>query len=464
LRPAPSFPSARSLREQGLDYVDEPRLLQESAVYFNSNQYHGNQFLADSAVMAGYINRGVKLDPSFLEKGVGVLVEQDTSNMIVSSENTLLRTLIQWAPSRTSVKTLLDARSALNSSAAIAWSSSEREWLFHILVDGSDRLPTALQSPVELREFLGQLEEAPNGAFRRPNSNDSQNDTSDQTHDIESDLDQFFDDGDEVSDDTRGDLQAQEALASLMLASAVQHAEKIQHELISSENILDNGLQQQQQPHQLQQPQPQQQQQQQLLLDQGESASSESMIQFPEIDNVDQGQLSEGAKVATTPLDAQSIELVRKLRDTNVAVRSLADSSKRIHANMVGQRDSTRFGGRNYLAFTADLASRLDEHLQSILNVTDPGSSIFADSEINDDEESSEDALKQMAEEWGEWYDDDYVWSCGGDQQRPPDRESSETVGFGRLLDQIADEGETESLEEALARMDTEWEGWDTDS
>jgi hypothetical protein len=453
LRPTPSFPSARSLREQGLDYVDEPRLLQESAVYFNSNQYHGNQFLADSAVMAGYINRGVNIDPSFLEKGVGVLVEQDTSNMIFSSENTLLRTLIRCASSRTSVKTLLDARSALNSSAVIAWSSSEREWLFHILVDGSDRLPTVLQSPVELREFLVQLEGAPVGVFRRPNSNDSQNNTSDHSNDIDSDLDQFFADGDEVFDVTRGDVQAQEALASLMLHSAVQHAQKIQHELISSENSLDNGLQQQQQ------------QQQQLLQDQKESSSSESMINLPEIDNVDQGQLSEGAKVATAPLDAQRIELVRKLRDTNVAVRSLAESSKRIHANRAGQSDSSKFGGRNYLAFTADLASRLDEHLESILNVTDPGSSIFADRERNDDEEeSSEDSLKQMAEEWGEWYDDDYVWSSGGDQQRPPDREGSETVGFGRLLDKIADEEEKESLEEALARMDEEWEGWAIDS
>jgi hypothetical protein len=67
---------------------------QDNLVYFNSNDFHGHQFLTNDAIDAGYTSRPVKRDPSLLEKGVASLIEKDIGSMAVTAENSLLRVLV----------------------------------------------------------------------------------------------------------------------------------------------------------------------------------------------------------------------------------------------------------------------------------------------------------------------------------------------------------------------------------
>ena len=61
-----------------------------------------------------------------------------------------------------------------------------------------------------------------------------------------------------------------------------------------------------------------------------------------------------------------------------------------------------------------------------------------------------------MAEEWGDWYDDDYVWTPG---------ESSKLSTMTHLDDHQVESTESdlerETLDEFFERVDREWSGWD---
>jgi hypothetical protein len=138
---------------------------QDSLVYFNSNDFHGNQFLTNDAIDAGYTSRPVKRDPSLLEKGVASLVEQDIGSMAVTAENSLLRVLVLHGAARTTAKNMIDARTAVSSGIDIEWSCYEKEWLFASLVEKRDMIPPDCHGPAELRSFLAALPDVPTDAF-----------------------------------------------------------------------------------------------------------------------------------------------------------------------------------------------------------------------------------------------------------------------------------------------------------
>jgi hypothetical protein len=167
-RPPPSFARRRRKKADG-DYNVDPLVLRDDTVYFSSNQYHGNHFLTDEAASAGYSNKNMRPDRSFLEKGIGTLLQQDRSSLIEDSEQTLLLALVQVPSVRTVLKNSIDARNLLHSNVQILWSNPAREWLFNILTNESNRIPTEARLPDQLREFLVQLE-YPERAFVAANS------------------------------------------------------------------------------------------------------------------------------------------------------------------------------------------------------------------------------------------------------------------------------------------------------
>jgi hypothetical protein len=138
---------------------------QDSLVYFNSNDFHGHQFLTNDAIDAGYTSRPVKRDPSLLEKGVASLVEQDVGSMAVTAEDSLLRVLVLHGAARTTAKNMIDARRAVSSGITIEWSCNKKEWLFTSLVENRDMIPPDCHGPSELRSFLATLPDVPTDAF-----------------------------------------------------------------------------------------------------------------------------------------------------------------------------------------------------------------------------------------------------------------------------------------------------------
>jgi hypothetical protein len=60
--------------------------------------------------------------------------------------------------------------------------------------------------------------------------------------------------------------------------------------------------------------------------------------------------------------------------------------------------------GRISTLLQAELASQVDDHLETLL------SREYQPAPDDYKSESCEEALDRMAQEWGDWFDDDYVW------------------------------------------------------
>ena len=147
--------------------------------------------------------------------------------------------------------------------------------------------------------------------------------------------------------------------------------------------------------------------------------------------------------------DQYQSELLIQLRDTTQTLQTLKESSNRIALRLLDESSSTGVEGSISQALQMDLASKLDDHVSDVLqnnNYPEPG--------INDIPYEIE--LEKMAEEWGDWYNDDYVWTPG---------ESSKAPTIAHLDDDqiVSPESdlERETLDEFFERIDREWNGWD---
>lgn len=169
---------------------------QEEPVFFNSNEYHGHQFITKEALDAGYSNIEIEKDPSILEKGIGSLVQYDANIMSNSAEDTLLRTMVLFQSARRAMKNSMDVSRASDSGGDIQWSNPEKAWLFSCLADKIDEIPSEYTGPehlLDLRLFLASREDTPKGAFgeskqeqKQSISDDSERDESGQTIDVTS--------------------------------------------------------------------------------------------------------------------------------------------------------------------------------------------------------------------------------------------------------------------------------------
>ena len=143
--------------------------LKDNIVYFNSNDYHGKQFLTQEAVDAGYTsNVPSPPDRSFLQRGVATLIKEDPNAMIARGEETLLSNLVQYGAARSAIKTAMASSDATGSRTEIEWSNRDFEWLFTYLVEREHEIPSTYLKDlnwIHLREYLASREDAPAGAF-----------------------------------------------------------------------------------------------------------------------------------------------------------------------------------------------------------------------------------------------------------------------------------------------------------
>jgi hypothetical protein len=517
-----------SAQRKGWDGGSAP--LNNNLVYFNSADFNGHQFLTDDAMKAGYTSRTIKPDASIVEKGIASLVEQDISSLIVSAEDALLRILVKQSPVRTTVKNMLEARSAVSYGGEIQWSCPAKEWLFGHLVGNSNQLPEETKQPSKLRFFLAQLPDVPPLAFSAEDTNSEEQDATTlrkvpendgllsnsavQSVDyLESDvhapdgdmtvptnsilasndnvtqsyprllargsLEGFFADesasNDTASDDAivgaRGDLAVQEILVTLLWASSAMTSKLIRQELVAS--LAEQKATQMTLPDRKESSSASKstkaadEESDSLEFEDPTNYAAEIHSQNRDLDPLNLPELSissneailstsegDDEKFAIIPqLDPYQKELLSKLLDTTRTLQSLKESAKRITARLMDESSSIGIEGHMSAALQADLASRLDDHVRDVCQIkVSPEEGSFFKAR---NDEPYEEALERMAEEWGEWFDDEYVWSPGDSLK------SVNGVSALSLPDPHGADEEIESLPEFFERIDREWEGWD---
>lgn len=140
----------------------------QKAVFFNSNLYHGDQYLTEEAKQAGYSKGIVKKDRAMLEKGIGVFLLEDPEQKALVAEERLLRVLVQHESARNVISDVVSTGDATGARPQIDWSCDERSWLFNFLVFKNHEIPADIveeKSLEKLWNFLSQREDAPRSAF-----------------------------------------------------------------------------------------------------------------------------------------------------------------------------------------------------------------------------------------------------------------------------------------------------------
>ena len=459
-------------------------LLQDRIVYFNSVDFNGHQFLSDEAAAAGYESGNLKPDLSIAEKGVASMVAQDIPKMIIAGEDALLRALVKYSSARTTAKNMLDAKNAMNSVDELHWSCPEKAWLFYHLIGKSIELLPESNRPDELRSFFSKLPDAPEGAFanldllsgfqKNTGDIDKHLETWDASNTsitmgnsalnrkvtvpaVESSLsvasagllDSFFADDPPSSDaivtmetDQTGELVVQELLVNLFWTSAAMKAAVLRRELASLEAQRN--------------PEATSQKLQSLVSTNATSGQTGdydgdedtvvtwdvTLVVANNAANVgSNGHEIDPAASSPVRLQAKETQLLAQLSDVTRTMLALKQSAQRITRRLMDQSMADGLEGRLSVSLQVDLANRVEEHLREISS-TD---------EIEfppDSDEPYDVAMERMAEEFGDWFNDEYTWSPG------------DVKDFPVLGDDDKDEIGSENLEDELARMDREWAGF----
>ena len=567
------YAKARAARV-GEEHVSD--LFLDDLVYFNSNDYHGHQFLTEDAVDAGYSNVEVARDGTIFEHGVGTLVRLDAHTLADAAEVKILRNIVKFGRARMAMIHSLATSDATGSKNQIEWNQPERAWLFERLVNQSNLIPREILSQgriQDLRKFLAALPDAPAGAFgvdstvskvsasldakdsvdpingevgsadipsptgsndiEAPkqvsssyadsaidirNSIDEANTPSD-IHDIESWAASYdpsmFDDAysvaefekseqnsslspieavpvfqevevinmksemspgcldiffaseedlfaatydDSVSRELRAELEVQEAHATLLRASALKQLAAVKEEWLAVGRALTDRLE----GHN-------------VTVD-GNQAPVEEATSTPDV-FIDMNCMS------IDSLKEHFATVATRLQDISETVYHLDVSAKRIGSRLMDYSNADGIEGRLSVAQQEELASMVDKHVESLpRNWKAPemaeASSMYrshnnrdpmlgwGDDYSLDRIESFEDDMAQISANWGEWANDDFVWSPEGqvDSVKLSNRVASTVPN---VLDNFELEArldeDDESLEDALHRLDSEWSGWDSD-
>lgn len=314
----------------------------EKLVYFNSNDYHGVHFLSDEAANAGYERGSLHRDASVMERGIGSLLTPDITRQAMQAENELLRILIRHYSARSTLRNVMNARSAIGTSIDLEWSCGTKSWLFDALMNKDELFPPSLRDPKEILDFLASLPDCPRQAFsRRPSSKNSSSnrnvDHEEPVHDkpvtsTQSDgesLDYLFLEPSESVDvqggyDFRLDLEVQLQYCTLLQGSATRKLHKLQGEM---ETVLEK-------------------------LSLANSTNDHSAANSTE---GNAGSLQE-----------EFHHLALQLRNGTQALQSLARSAKHMTLRQLHERNANRIDGRLSQTLQDELASKLDEHLTNI--------------------------------------------------------------------------------------------------
>ena len=543
-------------------------------VYFNSNQYHGNQFLTEDAINAGYRNGEVARDASIFEHGIGTLVIQDADVLVKAAEDKLLRNLVKFDRARTAMIHSLASNDATGSPSRIEWSMPERAWLFHCLVVHPETVPKDLLVDgrmYDLRNYLANLPDSPPCAFSlaapsasagtvisgleketttlESSADDGTTDVvfpienaettkkvtaslsngfsemvdvvydvniPSHSGDIESwastydpsmfddvdpvsqvqdsaqgdptpviaeplphdedtrvsgveispgSLDLFFaveEDlfagtyDDSVSRELRAELEVQEAHATLQRASALKQLKALNAEWLAVGRVL------------------------MARLDEQDSAETDLS---PSTDK-DASQPNGIIQLDTMHIDDLKEHwnfLAARLRDISERAHHLDVSAKRIVSRLMDYSNADGIEGRLSVAQQEELASMVDDHLESLPQIwrapdsgegnrfhnnRDPASG-WGDEYGLDRNESFDEDMARISDDWGEWADDEFTWSPEGNLDSfmltRRSNDDSHNVMESRfdnfeLESQILED--EESLEDALHRINAEWGDW----
>ena len=555
------YGKARAARE-GEQHI--PGLFREDLVYFNSNNFHGEHFITEDAVFAGYSNGEVSRDAAIFEQGVGSLVRQDADTLVDAAERKLLRNIVRFDRARMAMIHSLATGDATGSRNRIEWSQPERAWLFQRLVEDTKTIPKEVLvdgRTKDLYSHLANLPDIPLGALVElplhsdadpkagvivsstiepkygessvhtsninckgaidisssiedlntpSDSDDIENwassydptlfDDTDPMHDLEESLeeralsrassenvlqgskattveaetsagrlDEFFvfqEDvfastyDDTVSRELRAELEVQEAHATLLRATALKRFAAVNAEWHAVGQVLTARLE--------------------------------------ELDSLeDEEGIPTAEKVTTEPgnnasnLESMSLDALKeycnmaasKMRDAAETVHHLDVSAKRIGSRLMDYSNADGIEGRLSVSQQEELASMVDNHVNSLPenwkapddkgnradrfhNNREPPSMGWGDDFSLENAECFENDMAQINDDWGEWADDDFVWSPE-DNFDFPRLPGGTTGNVPNVLDNFELEAcleeEDESLESALQRLDTEWAGWDQD-
>ena len=529
----------------------------QSLVFFNSNDFHGDQFLTKEAEDAGYARGKVIKDAALLEKGIGVLISNDQEYQGALAEERLLRNLVLYPPARSAMRDAVSTSDATGVSPEIDWSTIERAWLFDILVAKGREIPiSANTDPQMLWKFLSKRRDAPQGAFAtnpfgasppsdfpanqvftdsdpsfsvgtegdirhialdpnvllaseiqttsgltmhsdnasasydptmfhdtvKTNGEATINSMSDlevvdtvldamliARHSTDSEeaicgewqgaLDKFFLESedafiasfDDVQRSFRAELEVQEALAYLLRASAARKLSNVNSNWLTASRLLDARLG--------------------VETDDSDVASG-----IEELDSMNIGDLQ---------LYCQS--LLTRLQQLYDAVRQLDESAKRIGTRLMEYSQGDSAEGRISTAKQEQLCDEMDEFLSEIPDDYEPveldsfmdpmyvlslyeqpgqgrndegqqGAHVMRKYNKEVEEYNFQRDMESIDESWAEMNQNDFVWSMPDDNVA-----AGRPLPLFNVLEDFGEEELEEPLEEAIARMDADWGGWDID-
>jgi len=145
-------------------------------VYFNSNAFLGNKYITQEALNAGYSRhqlsssnkKDYRSDESMIGFGMENILRPDATDLLHSAEDRLLETLIRYAPAREAMRSAGAGSGSGSGIESMEWTSPEKEWLFHALLDGSGAMSIELQdggTKLQLLDYCRKRKDAPIGAF-----------------------------------------------------------------------------------------------------------------------------------------------------------------------------------------------------------------------------------------------------------------------------------------------------------
>lgn len=479
----------------------------EKNVYFNSVEYNGYQFLTEDASLAGYSLDGVKVKPdaSVLRNGIASIIEHDIESMLYEAESALLRLLVRSRKSRLAARNMLTTNRLCSvelHEKSILWSSNAKRWLFECLVGiNSEVVLEDLPDDVcKLRVLLATLPNIPSGSFSkvmsqkrndgvlatdkidRPNSRKKTDEiemigdevvtmTIQGTDDIDSvlgELDSFFyDDTINYNSDaslsasmdpyqeSRADLRVQELYTYLLSASKDVHLKRLRIDILAHSlppaRSEDNASNVNDQENSLN-----------YRFDFNETVSEweKTQIEKNERSTRTEGTVDVRDRSREQLLDEQYSQLnsvtTDRIREFNeVSLKGIVHAHS-IQKTMNKLFDQSVNDGRPEGRLSSKVQSDLNAMLDAYVGENDFRSADVLAAEMNEyfstNDEPYEDALERYQEEWGDWYDDDYIWS-------PSDINTAQKSGqdYSIIPSYHYNDGDRETVEDAFKRMEREW-------
>ena len=405
----PVVPPSNSIKSR---YQQRPR----RPVYFNSNEYHGRQFITQDAVEAGYAPNPVQTrDPSIFQRGVSSLLKPDADAITTHSENALLRQLILNPAARSFMKNWIQARTVIKSSSSdINWSCSEKEWLMNCLVEDPEVASVQANEPSLVLQALLARNDTLEEAIVEPNCTDSEGMLNHLFQEMTPSEKSFF-----PKTSAQVEYYLQDLLGGLLWVAARKELENIQSDLLGLSQKLEQTF-------------PSSDNQEIALV----KEQSHEVV-------ADNDSLSTATSNETILHEFQ--DRVKRMEQLTQRLCSIEEMRRRTSSRALDANNALKVEGRISSTLRDKLCSDFEDFVLSMSH-TD------ASWELGPNEEPYETALERMDSQWGEWAEEGYMWS-------PSDADKVKTpIPDDPDMDDYKDD--EESLAASLDRIDHDWAEW----